>query len=93
MENNRIKPRLGSVIYLRFDLGGTISINKETVLAVGKDIFFHTGALDTGVVDSYRSPLRYDQYGEWWFKTLKEATEKLGKLTKVFENYWEVVLD
>lgn len=91
MENKIVKPRLNCNVYIRFDIGSTSSINRETVLALGKEVFFHTGAIDEGAVDSYRKPLRYDQYGVWWFKTLKEAKEKLGKLNKVYNDYWEVV--
>lgn len=91
-----VKPRLSSTIYVVFECRGCVDIYPEQVIAKGEDLFFHTGILDTSLVDEYKVPLYYKDYKEKWFKSLKEVREHFGKLKKKgYEGkyYWEVKND
>lgn len=86
------KPKLDRTIYVMFETcWDDISFSKEKVIALGKDIFFHTGCTDASNIEDYREPLAYDEYGITWFTSLKQIKEKY-KIKKVKDDYWEVVI-
>ena len=87
------KPRLNQTVYLVH--GDCIS--REHVLMKGKDYFATECVFNDMYMESYRQPLRYDEFGIAWTTDLAEAkrilTEDLQpgeKIVKVFDDYWEV---
>lgn len=85
-----MKPRLDKEIWIKFDARGCIDFYKEKVIALGKDMFFHTGSLDNCVVDEYRIPLYYEDYGITWFTSLSQI-KKQYKVKKIDDDYYEEV--
>ena len=82
---------IGETIYVIFKH----SINKEKVYLLGEEVFCHERVFNEGFLPVYRSPLRYDEEGTAWFRTLKEAKKQLKKITncskikKYDDDYWE----
>ena len=81
-----MQPKLNDIIYVKYHEG----ITKEKVIALGKDIFIHTGCIDPYKIDDYKKPLTYKEYGITWFTNLKEVKQKY-KIKQTFKDYWEVV--
>lgn len=84
--------KIGETVYIIFKN----SINKEKVYLIGEESFCHERAFNGSFLATYRSPLRYDEEGTRWFRTLKEAKEQLKKISgcdrivKHDDDYWEV---
>lgn len=97
MNGLKLKGRIG-YIYKKPSLNSYVwvycfnSFTKVRVLAKGTEIFFHEGTLDSCKVEPFREPLRYDDYGISWFKSLKEIKQKY-KIRKVEDDYYEEVED
>ena len=84
-----IKPKLGSDVYIKYCLSGSISFSKVKVIAKGKDLFVHENSFNEDYRDDYRKPIYYEDYKEIWFKSLKEIKEQYS-IIKICENYWEM---
>lgn len=65
--------RLGTSIYIIYEY----AIYKVHVYMKGKEEFCHDEAFDADYLESYRWPLRYDEEGITWFRTIKDAKAKL----------------
>ena len=85
-----MKPKLDKEIWVKFEVGGCIDFYKEKVIALGKDMFFHAGALDNCLVEEYRRPLYYEDYGITWFTSLSQI-KKQYKVKKIDDDYYEEV--
>ena len=84
-------PKLNQNIYVLFtNCWDESYINQETVIALGEDIFFHSGCTDISNTEEYRIPLAYDEYGITWFTSMKQIKEKY-KVKKNDDYSWEVI--
>lgn len=83
--------KIGETVYVIF----RNSINKERVFLLGEESFCHERVFNGSFLNAYRLPLRYDEEGTVWFRTLKEAKEQLKKasgcdrIVKYDDDYWE----
>lgn len=87
-----MEPRLNSYIYVKTVINRLINFSKVKVLAKGTDIFFHEYCPDTTVIEECREPLYYKDYGNTWFKSLKEIRKKYN-IKKIGDGYYEEIID
>lgn len=85
-----VRPRLDSYVWVKFDLRGSISFSRETVIAKGTNVFIHSGTIDRLKCDDYRRELYYNDYQQTWFKSLKDI-RKFYKIRKLHDDYYEVI--
>lgn len=86
--------KIGETFYLIY----REAIYKETVYMIGKESFCHENAFNEYYNNIYRNEIWYEQENTIWFKTFKEAKQKLlseypdCKLVKKRDGYWELEL-
>lgn len=87
------KPRLNQRVFIVRDY----SITAEHVVMKGTDSFAVEDTFDDMIMECYRQPIRYDEFGEIWFTKLCEAKQCLSldlcpdqKIAKTEKDYWEV---
>ena len=84
--------RLNSYVYVACIVHERVySISKVKVIMKNKEMFIHEYAFDDCMIEEFRQPLYFKDYGKTWFKTLKEAQKVYGKLKKVQEGYYELI--
>lgn len=83
-------PRLGSYVYvITRDPFGSLdhcSIKKTKVLAKGQQLFFTELTLNEIYTEEAKRPLKYNEYGEFWFTKFSDAKTKIGTM-KCREGY------
>lgn len=86
-----VQPKLNSYVWIKFgsQFSG-VSFTKVKVVAKGSEIFFHEGSLDTCKCDEFREPIKYEDYKDKWFKSLKEIREDYS-IKKIEDDYYEEV--
>ena len=89
LEAKTTSPRLNSAVWIKYgNIRQGYCFIKVTVIAKGTDIFIHSGCIDYCKVEDFRVPVKYEDYKQVWFKSLKEIKDQY-KIKKVTEDYYE----
>lgn len=79
MERVVYKPKLGTRVYCIYCRQGTVDILTDTITFIGEDSFLLRRHPTIG--DKLRE-WRYEDFGETWFESLREAQEEFSKLPR-----------